>query len=610
MQIDNHARVRKVAAVLGMLLAVPAGAASYRVYPLPVASPDHGPRVLLVDPADVDASPFGWHDTNGAAGAEYTVLRGNNVQVYADANNDNAPDGPGPDGGPGLVFDYAAAPGSVPPSAYAEALATNAFYLGNRFHDILWHHGFAEPDGNFQENNYGRGGLGGDAVVIEIRKGSGMNNAGWVNAVEGAPPKLRFHEWNMTTPNREVSFAADVAAFTYMQITQARLAETTCLANADRAEYGNSDFFGVLVTNDFATTTPATPRGLATWLMGQPIGGTGIRAFPYSSDLAVNPMTYADSATVMSPHGIGAIYASALWDLAWIMVERDGASGDLLNGDGGDNRVLRLVIEALKLQPCNAGLLDSRDALLAADQALYGGTYSCDIWSAFARRGMGASAEQGSITSLTDNIAAFDLLDACNGYIFVDGFEGPPPTIVWEQFCPTPGTIDLPAGQPATTLGPASVYPIQIPVSGMTTNVADIRVQVFGLTHTWPDDLDVLLVAPDGRTLVMQSDAGGGTNVSNATYTLEGAAAGPMPDELVLDAASYRPADYLGGVDTFPAPAPPGPYQLAPPAGAETFASAFGGASANGTWSVYIVDDTSADFGQLAGVCLGIGVPE
>ena len=609
MQFDNHARIRRIAAVLCMLFAGQAGAASYRVFPLPVASPDHGPRVLLTDPSDADASPFGWHDTNGAVGADYTILRGNNVQVYVDANNDNAPDGAGPDGGSGLVFDYAAAPGSVPPSAYADALATNAFYLGNRFHDILWHHGFAEADGNFQENNYGRGGLGGDAVVIEIRKGGQVNNAGWVNAAEGAPPKLRFHEWSMTSPNREGSFAADVAAFTYMQITQSRLTGGSCLSNAERAEYGQSDFFGVLVTNDFAATTAATPRGLATWLMGQPVGGAGIRAYPYSSDMSINPLTYANSATVASPHGIGAIYASALWDLAWLMVERDGASGDLLDGDGGDNRVLRLVIEALKTQPCNSGLLDSRDALLQADQTLYGGTYACDIWSAFARRGMGASADQGSVNSLVDNVPAFDLPAPCNGVIFADGFEGPPPSLVWQQFCPASGTIGLPAGQPSMTSGPASVYPVPIPVSGVSANVADVNVQVFGLTHSWPDDLDILLVAPDGRALVLQSDAGGGVDVSNATYTLEDAAAALLPDESIPGATSYRPADYPG-VDTFPAPAPAAPYSQAAPAGAATFANTFGGASANGTWNAYIVDDSAEDSGQLAGICLGIAVPE
>ena len=119
---------RVVLAGAGALLAALAGAAAqaagYRVHPLPVASPDHGPRALVVDPADGQASPFGWHDTNGIPGPEFTVLRGNNVWVYVDQNADGSPDGPGPDGGPGLVFDHPAAPGVVPPLSYAEAIRT------------------------------------------------------------------------------------------------------------------------------------------------------------------------------------------------------------------------------------------------------------------------------------------------------------------------------------------------------------------------------------------------------------------------------------------------------------------------------------------------------
>ena len=55
----------------------------YRVYPRPVESPNHTTplppadgRTLVVNPANALASPFGWHDTNGAAGAESTLTHG------------------------------------------------------------------------------------------------------------------------------------------------------------------------------------------------------------------------------------------------------------------------------------------------------------------------------------------------------------------------------------------------------------------------------------------------------------------------------------------------------------------------------------------------------
>ncbi len=81
------------------------GHASYRAFASPLESPDDGPRTLLADPHDPTASPFGWHDTNGIAGAEFTDVRGNNATVQEDADaNDTG--GTRPDGGAGLNFDF------------------------------------------------------------------------------------------------------------------------------------------------------------------------------------------------------------------------------------------------------------------------------------------------------------------------------------------------------------------------------------------------------------------------------------------------------------------------------------------------------------------------
>lgn len=584
-------------ALLVALSGAAAQAASYFVYPLPVASPDHGPRVLLADPADAEASPFGWHDTDGLPGPEFTVLRGNNVWVYVDQNFDGAPDGPGPDAGASLVFNYPAAPGVVPPITYAEALATNAFYWGNSFHDILWHHGFREADGNFQENNYGNGGLGGDAMRIEILYGSGVNNGTYTFTDDGVAPRIRTHLWNLTDPLREGSFQADVMAWTYMHVAQRRIVGQACFSNAENPAIGVSDFFGTLITNDFAATTPATPRGMATRALGQPVDGPGIRVYPYTTDMAINPLTYAD-APGSTPHSLGTIYASALWDLAWGLVLREGASGNMVSGDGGENRMLRLLVHALKVQPCNPGLVDARDALLDADQSLYGGTYQCEIWGAFARRGLGFSPIQGSAMSVNDNTPAFDMAPDC--FLFANGFEAPPVDPVWSQHCATPGTIIIPDS------GPASVYPIQIPVAGIATPLLSVRVQVFGLSHTWPDDIDMLLVGPDGRQLIVQSDVGGGTDALNLSYVIADEGATPLPDDGPLVAGTFRPTN-IGPTENFPAPAPAAPYTSPAPSGTSTLGGAFAGGLANGTWNLYVMDDTAADPGSLAGIRLEIG---
>ena len=95
----------------------------------------------------------------------------NNVTAYVDASADNSLDpGDAPDAGPSLEFVYPLDLGQ-PPSAYRDAAVTNAFYWGNILHDILHRHGFDEASGNFQENNYGRGGVGNDPFVIEVQDG-------------------------------------------------------------------------------------------------------------------------------------------------------------------------------------------------------------------------------------------------------------------------------------------------------------------------------------------------------------------------------------------------------------------------------------------------------
>jgi len=85
-----------------------------------------------------------------------------------------------------------------------------------------------------------------------------------------------------------------------------------------------------------------------------------------------------------------------LWDMTWALVKEEGASQDLLGGDGGNVIALKLVLEALKLQPCYPGFVDARDAILLADSLLYDGRHLFPIWKAFARRGLGYGAEQGS----------------------------------------------------------------------------------------------------------------------------------------------------------------------------------------------------------------------
>ncbi|MBK7696243.1 MAG: M36 family metallopeptidase [Saprospiraceae bacterium] len=151
-------------------------ASVYNVFPIPVESPLHGNRQLVTDPAYPNASPFGWHDTNGQAGPEFTITRGNNVNAYLDRNGDNAVDAERADGGASLNFDFPF-DSKKEPASYTKAAVTNLFYVNNMMHDVLYQFGFDEKAGNFQQNNYNKGGTGADQVLAEAQDGSGTNNA-------------------------------------------------------------------------------------------------------------------------------------------------------------------------------------------------------------------------------------------------------------------------------------------------------------------------------------------------------------------------------------------------------------------------------------------------
>ena len=172
---------------------------TYNVVSLPTPSPNHGPFELLSNPADPVASPFGWHDTDGIDGPEYTITRGNNVYAREDDEGDGLGTGINtdysPDGGAELNFNFQA-DFSLPPSENMDASITNLFYINNMMHDIWYRYGFDEASGNFQENNYGNGGFGGDSVNADGQDGSGFNNASFGTPPDGSNPQMTMFLWS------------------------------------------------------------------------------------------------------------------------------------------------------------------------------------------------------------------------------------------------------------------------------------------------------------------------------------------------------------------------------------------------------------------------------
>ncbi|WGF91793.1 M36 family metallopeptidase [Aequorivita marisscotiae] len=382
----------------------------YEVFALPLESPYYGARTIEVAPANATASPFGWHDTDGVAGAEYTTTRGNNANAYEDGNN------PGyqPDAGAGLEFTgYPFSQIYTNANQYEDAAITNLFYMNNIIHDVMYQYGFDEAGGNFQENNYGNGGQGSDSVNAEAQDGSGTCNANFGTPPDGGNPTMQMY----ICGDKDGDYDNLVIIHEYGHGISNRLTggpgASGCLQNAEQMGEGWSDFFGVLMTiepGDLGTDS----RAVGTYLFGQGQGGGGIRDYPYSTDMGVNPQTYDFIKTAAVPHGVGSVWAQMLWEVTWALIDEHGFDADIynftgdVNQDAGNIQALALVIEGMKLQPCSPGFVDGRDAILAADQALYGGANVCLLWDAFAKRGLGYSASQGSSGSRSDGTQAFD----------------------------------------------------------------------------------------------------------------------------------------------------------------------------------------------------------
>jgi subtilisin-like proprotein convertase family protein len=155
------------------------------------------------------------------------------------------------------------------------------------------------------------------------------------------------------------------------------------------------------------------------------------------------------------------------------------------------------------------------------------------------------------------------------------------------------GAITIPSGP-----GAGSPYPSPISVSGLGGTITDVNVTLTGVSHTWPDDIGVLLVGPAGQKVMLMHDVGNNLAISGIGLTFDDAAAASLPDLTQISAGTYKPTVGTGGAPQGdsglpPAPAPSGPYG--------TTLAVFNNTAANGTWNLYVYDDSSGDSGSISG---------
>lgn len=141
---------------------------------------------------------------------------------------------------------------------------------------------------------------------------------------------------------------------------------------------------------------------------------------------------------------------------------------------------------------------------------------------------------------------------------------------------------------------PASPYPSTLVVPGLPP-VQKATVQLLGFNHTYPRDVDVILVGPSGARSWLMSDPGGTSTVTGVNLTFDDAAASSISCSSGPTSGTYKPTDCTDtfGTDVFPTPAPAGPYTAS--------LAQFNGTDPAGTWNLFMRDDTSGDSGSIGG---------
>lgn len=238
----------------------------------------------------------------------------------------------------------------------------------------------------------------GDPIIAALLDGTTLN---------GSVPKEGHNDGY-----KDGSFDNGIVAHEYGHGISNRLtggpANTGCLNNEEQMGEGWSDYMALVMTIE-PGDQGTDGRGIGTYAISQPTTGVGIRPTRYSTDMSVNNSTYDRIKSVSVPHGVGYVWATMLWEMTWELIDEYGFDPDIYNGTGGNNLAMQLVTDGMKLQPCGPGFVTGRDAILEADEINNEGANQCYIWKAFAKRGLGYSATQGSANNVMDGVQAFDM---------------------------------------------------------------------------------------------------------------------------------------------------------------------------------------------------------
>jgi hypothetical protein len=326
---------------------------TYKIFP---DHPGNSTQTIVSGPGAGNAeSSSGWVFSN--------TTTGNNVDAYLDRDNNNSADSGGRPVSSTQSFTATADLTQAPTTSTNQMVAVqNLFYLNNKIHDTLYRHGFTEAAGNFQENNFGRGGSGSDSVNAEAQDGGGTNNANFATPTDGSNPRMQMYLWNRTTPSRDGDLDSDIVWHEYGHGLTWRMIGSMSGPLAGAIGEGNGDVLSILANNDDRVGEYSYNSS------------TGIRRYRYTN----YPLTYGD-VTGSSVHNDGEIYAATMWYL-WQLWQAEGLSLDLLYD---------YMIDGMNYTPARPAYEDMRDGILAA---ITDPAHECLVWQAFAHFGIGVGA--------------------------------------------------------------------------------------------------------------------------------------------------------------------------------------------------------------------------
>jgi len=308
--------------------------------------------------------------------------------------------------------------GTLAIDQFRRGVVTHLFYVTNWYHDQTFLLGFDEASANFQQTNFSGMGVGGDRVLADVQDGAGTNNANFATPPDGTSGRMQMFRFTGPTIDRDGSLDAEIVIHELTHGLSNRLVGNGAGLNWDPAGgmgEGWSDFYALSLLNNTAADDPNGSYASGAYATYKLIAGYtdnylyGIRRFPYSTSLSVNPMTWADVDDVtinlaggiapspvnfndnggMEVHNSGEIWANTLWQMRANIIAGSGGG----SVPAGNQIALQLVTDALKLTPIDPSFVDARDALFDADCANNACANEQSIWSAFAKRGLGYRAE-------------------------------------------------------------------------------------------------------------------------------------------------------------------------------------------------------------------------